>query len=426
MRSLRLLLTSIIVVIALLLVGLWTDSLKETASQEELAAKPATPSSTEPRPVIDKLPPVTGSPAIDTNPIATDTMQATLPQNSREPLVTKELDAFDKTNTLVLSATPIITESSDAETPEPTETPHPTVAPDLNDRTCPDPSPLKPEYLRYYLSGGSWPKPDPELVSHFWLSMPFYGGERLLITEWFPYGYDVGGRYLIHNGIDMAEPLGTPILAVAEGTVVVAGDDASVLYGWRCDWYGHLVVLELDDRWGREPVYILYGHVQNISVEPGQRVSRGESLAEVGLGGAASLPHLHLEVRVGDNVFSSTRNPLLWLVPSSRRGVIAGRLLDPLGRPWQGVLVSAVGRTEGTSDHLTWTYLGDPQLLVNPDETFAENFVIGDLEPGRYTLFVTLQSVTYSVDVDVEPGKLSVSEIITEPYKTPTPVVPQE
>jgi murein DD-endopeptidase MepM/ murein hydrolase activator NlpD len=257
-----------------------------------------------------------------------------------------------------------------------------------------------------------------------WLSNPFQGSDRLLITDWFPYGYDVGGRYLIHNGIDMAEPRGTALLAVADGSVVVSGDDASALYGWRCDWYGHLVVVELDDRWQGMPVYVLYGHVQNISVEQGQRISRGQELAEVGMGGAATRPHLHLEVRVGENVFEATRNPLLWIAPPLSRGVIAGRVVDPEGRPWQGVAVTAISRSEDTENYTTWTYLGDPQLLVNPDEALAENFVIGDVEPGAYEILVTVQGETYRVELVVGPGELSVVELTTGPYKTPT-ITPQ-
>jgi murein DD-endopeptidase MepM/ murein hydrolase activator NlpD len=251
------------------------------------------------------------------------------------------------------------------------------------------------------------------------LTKLFEGGDRLLITEWFPYGYDVGGRYLIHNGIDMAEPQGTKVLAAFDGTIVVAGSDSAALYGWRCDWYGHLVVIELDDRWQGEPVFILYGHVQNIAVEVGQRAERGQAVAEVGIGGAATRPHLHFEVRVGDNIFGATRNPLLWLVPPTTRGLIAGRLVDPGGRPWQGVTVSAIGRSNGANDYTSWTYLGDPELLVNPDERLAENFVIGDMEPGQYELIVSLQGITYNLDVEVEPGKLTVVEIVTESYMTP-------
>jgi murein DD-endopeptidase MepM/ murein hydrolase activator NlpD len=46
---------------------------------------------------------------------------------------------------------------------------------------------------------------------------------------WYPYGYDVNGRYLIHNGIDATPPQGTPLLAPAAGTMVKAGPDSHEL-----------------------------------------------------------------------------------------------------------------------------------------------------------------------------------------------------
>jgi murein DD-endopeptidase MepM/ murein hydrolase activator NlpD len=208
------------------------------------------------------------------------------------------------------------------------------------------------------------------------------------------------------------------------GTVVVAGDDFNSLYGWRCDWYGHLVVIELDERWLDQPVYILYGHVLGITVQAGQRVNQGDQVAEVGIGGAATLPHLHFEVRVGTNEFGSTRNPLLWVNPPTTRGLVAGRVVDPEGRPWQGVAVNAFGISEGTENYTTWSYLGDPQNLINPDETLAENFVFGDMRPGQYEIIILLQGTEYRAVVDVEAGELNTVEIVTEPLKTATPEPP--
>lgn len=318
------------------------------------------------------------------------------------------------------SATPT-TEPSNTPSPSPTGTPTATAAP-LIGRDCPDPPPLKPAYSRYTVGATPWPTPDPDAAAHpQWLASPFAGGDRLLINNSFPYGWDNNGRLLFHNGIDMAEPLGTPLLAVADGTIVVAGPDDAALYGWRCDWYGHLVVLELDERWLGEPIYILYGHVLNPAVEPGQRVRQGEMVAEVGFGGAATNPHLHLEVRLGNNRFGSTRNPLLWFWPGTDRGIIAGRLVDPEGRPWYGVGISIAGGPQGALVN-SWSYLGDPQNLANPDEGWAENFVFGDVQPGQYRLETRLQGITYSTTVEVRAGEVTTVEIITEPYASPSPV----
>lgn len=345
------------------------------------------------------------------------------------PLTIAATKIITPTNTPAPSPTPSVTHTPipppATSTPQPTVTPTATATPWPSptaavDRTCPDPAPLKPPYAHYYLSGEAWPTPAADAAPHFWLSKPLPGGGRYLVNNWFPYGYDANGRYLIHTGVDSADPLGTPVLAAGDGTVIVAGDDAEARYGWRCDWYGHLVVIEHDRQWRDQPVFTLYGHVLNINVEPGDRVTRGDQVAEVGFGGAAQAPHLHFEVRVGSNEFGQTRNPMLWVYPGDTRGVIAGRLVDPEERPWQGVALHLLN-DEGDIAAATWSYLDDPQHLINPDEGFAENFVFADVRPGAYVLYTKLQEVEYRQPVTVRVGELTTLTLTTEPFKTPTP-----
>ena len=235
--------------------------------------------------------------------LATQALPPTPAAAVADPLPTKSPPA---------TATPVPT-SAPTLTPSPTLTltvaptltprPSPTTEPD---RYCPESPPLKPEYNRFYLSAKKWPDPDQEIAeTHFWMSKPLPPGiGRLLTNQRFPYGWDENGRLLLHTGVDTAEDLGTPVLAVADGTVIVAQSDYSAWYGWRCDWYGHLVVIELDERWQDQPVFALYGHVLNLQVQSGERVQRGQPVAEVGIGGAATHPHLHFEVRQGGGFIS--------------------------------------------------------------------------------------------------------------------------
>lgn len=303
--------------------------------------------------------------------------------------------------------------------PDPTPTPFPDITPTTEpDRTCPETIPLKPQYDRFYLSAQQWPTPDPSVAeTHFWLSKPLPGAGRTLINQQFPYGWDGNGRLLLHNGVDIAEEMGMDLLAVADGTVVVAQADQNAWYGWRCDWYGHLVVIELDQTWQDQPIYVLYGHVLNIKVEPGERVERGQPVAEIGIGGAATNPHLHLEVRVGENAFRATRNPMLWIDPGPTRGVIAGRLIDPEGRPWQGVPLALVGQHGSSERGSTWSYLGDPQKLMNPDEGWAENFIFSDIKPGEYDIYTSIQGVDYKQPATVRAGEVATVTIQTQPLK---------
>lgn len=349
--------------------------------------------------------------AVATEPLPTLAASATpFPSATWTPSATA-------TNPPTLTQQPTQTETPTA---TPTATLTPTAVP-VN-RQCPDPAPIRPAYTRNFLAPDPWPLPIGDPLAHFDFIKPVPGGGRTIINKTFPYGSDGDGRYLLHNGIDIAGELGMPVLAVADGTVVVSQADASELYGWRCDWYGHLVVIELDQTWQGLPIYVLYGHVLGLSAEVGQHVSQGEPVAEVGIGGAATVPHLHLEVRIGTNEFSSTRNPMLWLDPGPTRGVVAGRLVDPQGRPWQGVVVTLIGPEGNDSEFInTFSYQGDPQNLINPDELLAENFVFADVRPGDYTLYVKLQGVEYRQPVQVVGGQLTTVELVTEPFKTPTP-----
>ncbi|MCB8985210.1 MAG: peptidoglycan DD-metalloendopeptidase family protein [Ardenticatenaceae bacterium] len=361
-------------------------------------------------------------------PVPTLAGTAVLPPTATSTHLPPSPTSVPPTDTPMPTATPSQTPTSTATrvratatqerpTAVPSETPtatRPSAVP--AGRECPVEPPLKPEYAHGVLGEEAWPTPDPALsAAHFWLAKPLPGGGRFLVNDTFPYGSDGNGRYLLHNGVDSAEDKGTPVLAAGDGVVVYAGADAEAWFGWRCDWYGHLVVIEHNFTWLDQPVYSLYGHVLGITVETGQRVSRGQQVAEIGVGGAATHPHLHFEVRVGENQFGATRNPMLWLDPGTTRGVLAGRLVDENGRPWQGVTVTLVdGRGEEVQFMNSWTYLDDPDHLINPDEGYAENFVFPDLLPGSYVVYTKVQDVEYRQPVEVTVGQLSFVEIVTQ------------
>ena len=109
-----------------------------------------------------------------------------------------------------------------------------------------------------------------------------------------------------HDGVDIAAPLGTSILAAANGEVIYSG----TLRG-----YGNLVILR-----HRDGYVTIYAHTQKNLVTEGEKVRRGQLIARVGQTGRASGPHLHFEVRK-DNL---TRNPLRYL-PEDRRTVLQDR-----------------------------------------------------------------------------------------------------
>lgn len=86
----------------------------------------------------------------------------------------------------------------------------------------------------------------------------------------------------VHEGIDIANSIGTPIRAVLDGEVVATGPASG---------YGNWVVLE---HTGGEKS--IYGHMANWDVEVGQWVNAGDKIAEIGNEGRSTGPHLHFEI----------------------------------------------------------------------------------------------------------------------------------
>ncbi len=99
----------------------------------------------------------------------------------------------------------------------------------------------------------------------------------------------------MHEGVDIAAPAGTPVLAAGNGVVVFSG----VLHG-----YGNTVIIQHDDHYAT-----VYGHDERNFVREGDHVSRGQMIGEIGTSGRTTGANLHFEVR-HDNI---ARNPLAFL-----------------------------------------------------------------------------------------------------------------
>jgi murein DD-endopeptidase MepM/ murein hydrolase activator NlpD len=110
----------------------------------------------------------------------------------------------------------------------------------------------------------------------------------------------------MHEGIDLAGPLGSPIVAVGDGVVVEAGPS---------EGFGHWIVI----RHANGDVSI-YGHMYSVLVSVGQVVKAGQLIADIGADGEATGPHLHFGVREG-GMTGPYVDPVPWL---TARGVSVG------------------------------------------------------------------------------------------------------
>ncbi len=98
------------------------------------------------------------------------------------------------------------------------------------------------------------------------------------------------GTQQFHNGIDMAAPGGSPILAAYDGTVVAAAYSNSM---------GNYIMIDHGDS-----LYTIYMHASALYVSKGQEVSRGDKIAAVGTTGRSTGNHLHFSVRLNGNYVS--------------------------------------------------------------------------------------------------------------------------
>ncbi|MFC3891061.1 M23 family metallopeptidase [Lentzea rhizosphaerae] len=104
-----------------------------------------------------------------------------------------------------------------------------------------------------------------------------------------------------HNGVDIANAIGTPIVSVMDGTVIEAGPASG---------FGLWVRVQHEDG-----TITVYGHMNTIDVPQGAKVKAGQQIATIGNRGQSTGPHLHFEVWVGG---SQKINPVGWL---AARGV---------------------------------------------------------------------------------------------------------
>ena len=115
--------------------------------------------------------------------------------------------------------------------------------------------------------------------------------------QWPAVGYRITQYYSWrHTGVDIANKVGTPLYAAADGVVEKSG--------WNSGGYGNMILLDHPNG-----MKTRYGHASKLLVKAGEHVTRGQVIALMGSTGRSTGPHLHFEVYVG----SGRVNPLNYI-----------------------------------------------------------------------------------------------------------------
>jgi murein DD-endopeptidase MepM/ murein hydrolase activator NlpD/endonuclease/exonuclease/phosphatase family metal-dependent hydrolase len=188
-----------------------------------------------------------------------------------------------------------------------------------------------------------------------------------------------------HTGTDLSVACGTPVLAATAGKVIVRTDQP-----WAGRW-----LVEVSTGPGRLTTW--YAHMRAVDVSPGQAVSAGQQIGEVGDLGNATGCHLHFEVHPhGGSIYQDDVNPSVWL----RNNV--GRNLQ--GLPGAGFVVVTFN-TLGSSH--TTAHGNKPWMASGPSRTrglvtlLARYHVdvagLQEFQRPQYQTFLRLAGGTYAV-----------------------------
>jgi murein DD-endopeptidase MepM/ murein hydrolase activator NlpD len=196
-----------------------------------------------------------------------------------------------------------------------------------------------------------------------------------------------------HRGID---------ILIRYDTVRSATNGSVYYVGYEPDGAGNYVVIR--SMYNGRLVYFYYMHLQQSLVAVNDVVLSSQPIAISGNTGRSTGPHLHFEIRY-DSPSSSprkTRNPELWCAITGM-GAIYGRVPNAPNSTRVDIYPDPKPRPPYTTFSYALTYnFNDP--YIGSDEVYNENYAIGDVKPGTYT--IRSMNNTYVRTVTVAAGQI--------------------
>jgi murein DD-endopeptidase MepM/ murein hydrolase activator NlpD len=208
---------------------------------------------------------------------------------------------------------------------------------------------------------------------------------------------------LAHHGIDISIAYDT-IRSASDGIVYAVGyNPDNPTGGYEPGGAGNYIIIK--SRWNNKDIYLNYFHLTKPLKSSGDSVKTNSPIAISGNTGNSTGPHLHFEIRQGAQSPSSTRtrrNPELWTVISGM-GAIYGKVPNAANSTRVYISPDPKPRPPYTTFAYALTYnLGD--AAIQSDDIYGENYAIGDVKPGTYT--ITALNGSYKRTVTVNAGQV--------------------
>lgn len=212
-----------------------------------------------------------------------------------------------------------------------------------------------------------------------------------------------GNTALAHLGVDIAARYDT-VFAAAPGVITFVGYNPNdTVGGYEPGGGGNYITQRAT--WDGKNVYMLHMHLQRPLVASGATVVQGQPIAISGNTGNSTGAHLHFEIRMNTATYAtpgSRRNAELW-AGMTGMGAIYGRVPNAPNSTRVDISPDPKPRPPYTTYGYSLTYnFNDP--YVGSDDIYNENYGIGDVKPGTYT--ITALGGTYTRIVTVGPGQV--------------------
>lgn len=187
-----------------------------------------------------------------------------------------------------------------------------------------------------------------------------------------------------HRGIDILIRWDT-VKSASSGMVHFVGYNPNdTIGGFEPNGAGNYIVIK--SQWQGRWIFIYYMHLQRPLVNVNDLILTGQPIAISGNTGRSTGAHLHFEIRLDfpQSTSRKTKNPELWCAITGM-GAIYGRVPNAANSTRVDIFPDPKPRPPYTTFSYALTYnFNDP--YIGSDDIYNENYAIGDVKPGTYTI----------------------------------------